>query len=141
MQQSGSVDEDLRAIESLNQRDVQAALASDLDLMMSQWSDDFTILPPGGPIVRGRNANIAIAREGMAQVSAFEPVEHVVEFEEIVVAGNYAFEWGTYRGTSRPRAGGNSVSYGGKIMRILQRQPDGSWKMYRTMTTVDGSAH
>jgi ketosteroid isomerase-like protein len=76
----------------------------------------------------------------MEQIHAFEPVEHVVDFEEIRIVGDYAFEWGTYRGTSRPRSGGNSVSYSGKLMRILQRQVDGSWKMYRTITTNDPAA-
>jgi ketosteroid isomerase-like protein len=67
----------------------------------------------------------------------FEPVEYVEHFEEIEVAGNYAFEWGTYRGASRTRAGGDPWFYSGKLLRILRREPDGSWKMYRTMTTGD----
>ena len=135
-----SLEEDLRAIEALNQRDVDAVLASDLDAVMSQWSEDFTVLPPVGPIVRGRSANAEIVLRGREQIHAFETVEHVVDFEEIRIVGDYAFEWGTYRGTSRPREGGDSVSYGGKLMRILQRQADGSWKMYRTITTNDPQA-
>jgi uncharacterized protein (TIGR02246 family) len=134
---STSLENDLRAIEALNDKDVQAVLANDFDAVMSQWSDDFTVLPPVGPIIRGRSANAAIVEQGMEQVRSFEPLEFAVDFEEIKVVGDYAFEWGTYRGTSRPRAGGNVMSYGGKLMRILQRQADGSWKMYRTMTTTD----
>jgi len=134
---TASLDQDLRDIRNVNQRDVDAALASDLSAMVALWSEDFTVLPPVGPIIRGRSANEAKARQGMDLIRSFEPVEHVVEFEEIRVAGDYAFEWGSYRGMSRPRAGGAPMRYSGKVMRILQRQLDGSWKMYRTIATND----
>lgn len=39
------------------------------------------------------------------------------------------------RAIERARPG--RCSGGGKLMRILQRQPDGSWKMHRTMTVGD----
>jgi ketosteroid isomerase-like protein len=60
-----------------------------------------------------------------------------VDFEEITVIGDHAFAWGTYHSTVRPRAGGADITYTGKLMRILQRQLDGAWKMHRTMMTAD----
>jgi ketosteroid isomerase-like protein len=116
---------------------VDAVLASDIDALISQWTDDFVVIPPVGPIVRGRRANVEAARNGLEQIRAFEPVEFVVDFAEITIVGDYAFEWGTFRGMSRPRAGGDAVSYRGKLLRILQRQNDGAWKMHRTMTSND----
>jgi ketosteroid isomerase-like protein len=137
MQTDSRLEADRRAIEALNEHDVRAALRSDLDAIVSQWTDDFVVLPPAGPIVRGRSANAAAAEQGRAQMQAFIPVDYVVDVEEIIIAGDYAFEWGTYRGSVRPRAGGDVMPYSGKLMRILQRQPDGSWKMHRTMVTTD----
>jgi ketosteroid isomerase-like protein len=132
-----NIEADRRAIEALNQHDVQAALASDVEAIVSQWTDDFVVIPPAGPIVRGRAANAAMAEQGKEQMQAHIPVDYVVEIEEITVTGDYAFEWGTYRGAARPRAGGSDVTYSGKLLRILQRQPGGGWKMHRTMTTSD----
>ena len=40
---------DWRAIEALNDHDVKAALASDVEAIVSQWTDDFTVIPPVGP--------------------------------------------------------------------------------------------
>jgi ketosteroid isomerase-like protein len=137
MSDTPSLQSDLRAITALNQHDVDAVLASDIDALFSQWSDDFVVIPSAGPIVRGRRANVEAVRNSLEQIRAFEPVEFVVDFAEITVVGHYAFEWGTFRGISRPRAGGEAVSYKGKLLRILQRQADGSWKMHRTMTTND----
>jgi uncharacterized protein (TIGR02246 family) len=134
MSDVSSVENDLRAIEALNQRDVQAALAGDTAMMMSQWTDDFVALPPAGPILRGRSA-IAEALETAA--TEVEVLEWVFDFQEVKVLGDHAFAWGTYHGSVRPRVGGEAVHSSGKLMRILQRQPDGSWKMYRTISTVD----
>lgn len=64
-------------------------------------------------------------------------LDYRVEFEEVTICGNYAYEWGTYSGATRLRGSGQIFRYSGKLMRILQRQPDGSWMMHRTMTCVD----
>ena len=135
---SGSPDlaEDLRAIEALNQHDVDAVLSSDVDALISQWTDDFVLITQGS-IVRGRSANAALMEPAREMASQLEPLEHVLDFEETIVAGDYAFQWGTVRSSSRARASGEVFSGGGQLMRILQRQPDGSWKMHRTMTIPD----
>jgi uncharacterized protein (TIGR02246 family) len=140
MPSESHLEADRRAIEALNQHDVKAALASDVEAIVSQWTDDFVVIPPAGPIVRGRSANAALVEQAREQMQALVPVDYVVEIEEITVTGNYAFEWGTYRGAVRPRAGGSDATYSGKLLRILQRQPDGRWKMHRTMTTSDPPA-
>jgi uncharacterized protein (TIGR02246 family) len=133
MSDKSSVENDLRAIETINQRDVQFALANDSAKMMSQWTDDFVLLPPAGPIMRGRSV-IAQAFRG---VESSEIVESVLDIQEVKVLGDHAFQWGTYRYGMRPRVGGETVRTSGKLMRILQRQPDGSWKIHRTISTVD----
>ena len=133
MSDLSSVENDLRAIEAVNQRDVQFALANDAALMMSQWTNDFVLLPPAGPILRGRD----VIAEAFKGVESPEIVEYVLDIQEIKVFGDHALEWGTYHYGMRPRAGGETVRTGGKLMRILQRQPDGTWKMYRGIATVD----
>lgn len=129
-----SVENDLRAIEAVNQRDVEAALAGDTARMMSQWTDDFVLLQPAGPILRGRST-IAEAFRGVE--SSVEILEYVLDIQEVRVLGDHAFQYGTYHYSVRPRAGGEMVRTSGKLMRILRRQPDGSWKMHRTISTVD----
>jgi ketosteroid isomerase-like protein len=135
--QPETLDQDRRAIEALNQHDRQASLAGDVDAIMSQWADDFIVINGGGPIVRGRAANVAIVEQSRAQIAAFDMREFDIRFEEIVVAGSYAFEWGTFRSVARPKAGGDDLTFSGKVMRILQRQANGEWKMHRTMTAPD----
>ena len=60
------------------------ALRSDIDAIVSQWTDDFVILPPAGPIVRGRSGERRRRGAGRgAQMQAFIPVDYVVDVEEI----------------------------------------------------------
>ena len=132
-----TLEEDLRAIEAINQRDVQFALANDPAKMMSQWTDDIVLLQSGAPIMRGRRV-IAEASGGAA--ASVEILEYVLDIEEVTVAGDHAIQWGTYRYSLRPRTGGDAVRTSGKIMRILQRQSDGSWKIHRGINAVDPQA-
>ena len=140
MSDNSNPDADRLAIEALNAHDVKATIAQDLKAIVSQWTDDFVVIPGTGDIVRGRSANAANAERAMEQMQGVVPVEYDLRAEEITVSGDYAFEWGTYRGTARPSAGGSEIVYSGKFMRILQRQSDGSWKMHRTMATTDAPA-
>jgi len=133
MSHSSRVENDLRAIEAINQRDVQFALSGDQAMMMSQWTDDFVLLPPAGPVLRGRGV-IAEAFQG---VETPEILEYVLDIQEVKILDDHAYQWGTYHYTMRPRGGGETVRTSGKLMRILQRQPDRSWKIYRGISTVD----
>jgi uncharacterized protein (TIGR02246 family) len=133
LQNPTSREADLRAIEAINQQDIQFALANDSDRMMSQWTDDIVLLQPAGPIMRGRKA-IAQAFQG---VESPEIIEYELDMQEVTVSGDYAFLWGTYHYGMRPRTGGDTVRTSGKLMRILQRQLDGSWKIYRGISTLD----
>jgi ketosteroid isomerase-like protein len=109
-------DSDLRAIEQLNQQDIDAVMAGDVATITSQWTEDFVVLPSAGPIVRGRTANVAIAERSRVQIEAMDPLEYRVECEEIKVLGEYAYEWGTYSGSTRLRASGAGD--------LLQREAD-----------------
>ena len=133
MSHPSSVESDLRAIEAINQRDVQFARAGDSAMMMSQWTDDIVLLPPAGPIQRGRR----MIADGFRGVENPNLLDYVLDIQEVKVVGDHAFQWGTYRYSLLPREGAETVRISGKIMRILQRQPDGSWKIHRGMTTVD----
>ena len=129
-----SLENDLRALDAITQRDMQFALANDTAGMMSQWADDIVLLQPDGSIVRGRST-IAETMRGLEVV--VEILDSVIEMQEVRVLGDYAYQWGIYRWAMRPRAGGDTARASGTIMRILQRQKDGSWKIYRGISTVD----
>jgi ketosteroid isomerase-like protein len=63
------------------------------------------------------------------------------EFElssaEVVVTGRWAFDRGTYRWKGVSRTGGSAVEDNGKYLVVLQREPDGKWKVARDMDNSD----
>jgi ketosteroid isomerase-like protein len=55
------------------------------------------------------------------------------EIKDLQMAGDWAFEWGyfSYKGSPKARV------IHGKVLRVIKRQPDGSWKFSRVMAFVD----
>ncbi len=130
-----SDEKDLAAIEELHRRDMAASKAGDFETLRSIITDDAVMMPPGVHPTRGREA-IERGLSRMAEaMSGVEVLEYVLDFEEVVVCGDYAFEWGHIRGAMRARDASEAEversTY--KVMRILRRQPDGAWKVHRSI--------
>jgi ketosteroid isomerase-like protein len=60
-------------------------------------------------------------------------IEYRLEFEEVKIFGNYAVEWGAIRGATREIASGRVNQSEYHVMRVLRRQPNGSWKIWRSI--------
>ena len=108
-----------------------------LRFMSTRWrsfiqvKDDNGIkLPPGGMPVVGKEAIYARHVAGAEEDAAFD-IDMKIMNEEFEVAGDWAFCRGTYTYEVTPKAGGDTVFKEGKYLTILQKQPDGTWKLYR----------
>ncbi len=101
--------------------------SGDIDLWMSLWTEGGVQMPPGEPSVIGKDQ---IRARNKAVLDRFT-FNIGITNEEVGVAGDWAFARGTYKLTLTPKAGGEAIVVDGKYMTILQRQPDGSWKIHR----------
>jgi ketosteroid isomerase-like protein len=115
---------------------VQAYLksaAKDIDRLMSLLSDDIVMMHPNRPAVIGLAANRADL------LSAFEKfqVDQTVVSDEIVVAGEWAFDRSRATTTLTPAAGGTPMTVHSKAITVLHRQADGSWKIARVIANLD----
>lgn len=124
-------DDAIAGIEALRRRDVEASLRYDPAALAALSTEDVVMLAPGAAPVRGRDA----VRAGLerSKLSADEVLEYREDFEETLVFGEYAVEWGWISGTERPRGGGEPRHSRYHVMRILTRQPDGSWRVHRSI--------
>lgn len=129
--ESGDAAERAR-IEELHQRDIAATKAFDVEALVSRWTDDIVALPPGQAPIVGKAAGRADLERQQEQSRGFEIVEYEQNWEEVQVAGDYAFEWGIFKGAVRPPNGGDLIRYHFKVLRVLRREPDG-WKVHRTI--------
>ena len=126
---------DLDLIEELDRIDIEASKAQDSAALLSLWDDDGIALPPEGEPIVGKEALTA-----WLQADA-EPdylvTEYAHNFEERKILGDWAFEWGTYTSAAEPLGEGESIRATGKLLRILRRQTDGTWKVARAIWNHD----
>jgi len=101
-----------------------AYMAGNYDALVEIYSEDARILPPGAPIIRGRED----IRKRWILPPDVKILDHHADPEEIRVSGNYAYDLGTYAGTTR-RADGSEVSWKGKYI-IVWIKKEGTWYMY-----------
>jgi uncharacterized protein (TIGR02246 family) len=94
------------------------------------FAADAVIIAPGAPDIAGFEA-IRSLYSGMMQQASM-----TVHFttEEIAVAGELAYEHGTYTLRISDKKSGKVLQDGtNKHVHILKRQPDGAWKTWRMM--------
>ena len=129
---------DRRAIDDLHRRDMQAATAGDFAVLRSLVDDDAVIMPPGGKVQRGATELNASFEKMKNAPRTHEVLEYRLEFEEIHVLGDLAVEWGVIRGAMKEIATGQTSASVYHVMRILKRQTNGGWKVYRSIWAPAG---
>jgi uncharacterized protein (TIGR02246 family) len=128
---------DIEAINKLHQREMEASRKWDIDTLASLWTDDVVMLPAGEPALIGRDANRASITRLRDESGTAEIRDYILSFNEVKVTGDWAFEWGTYSGTLAPERGGESLRATGKVIRVLKKDADGSWRIARAMYNSD----
>lgn len=125
-----------KRIASANDDYIQAILSADLDLLMTFYTEDATLMPPLASPVVGKHAVRANWSDALSQVDVIEAIS---VFDEIIVLGDWAYGRGQYKGRSKPVNGGAEIEERLNFSGMWHREPDGSWKIARDMwnTGVD----
>lgn len=127
-----------RAIERLHRRDMRASRAGDFETLRSLVDDEAVMFPPGAAAQRGAKDFDAAFERMRAGPRTHEVLEYRMQFEDVKIFGNYAVEWGAIRGATRELATGRVVQSEYHVMRVLRRQRNGRWKVYRSIWTPSG---
>ena len=128
-----SMEADLAAIADFNRRYVQAINDGDIATLSSLTTEDHIMVTPNRAPRVGKAANDA------ANARVFEQyeIDEVWTPVETVVAGDWAYQRGTYSVAATPKAGGPTRNTTGNFLRIYRRQPNGEWRMIRDMFNND----
>jgi ketosteroid isomerase-like protein len=97
------------------------------------YADDAVILPPNMKAARGR-AGLSQMHAAMLSNVSYPSVS--LKSEDLIVAGDYGIETGSFRMTVQPKVG-KPMEDVGKFISVWKKQPDGSWKMIRDMFSSD----
>ena len=130
---SPSAAEDLAAIAEFNRQYLGAINAGDIDALSALTTESHMMIAPNRPPIVGKAANDA------ANGSVFErfDIDETWTPAETALAGDWAWQRGTFSVTATPKAAGEARTTTGNFLRIYARQPDGSWRMTIDMFNSD----
>ncbi len=108
-------------------------MAYDINALANLWDEEMVSLPPGQPALIGRAANLDFLKQGQQAMANVEILGYTQDWREVRQVGEFAFEWGIIRSRTRAGLDTRETEHNFKVMRVLKRQPEGSWKIYRTI--------
>jgi len=126
-QPAPSTEADQAQIDKLRDAFISAFNAGDAETIADQYAPDAVVLPQNQQAVTGHDAIVSLNK---ATFDQYTPKISVTS-AETKIFGDVAFDRGTYTIELTPKAGGNPINDEGKYLIIIQRQPDGSWKVTR----------
>lgn len=130
---SNKEQEALAGIKELHLKDITASKARDFKTLLSLWTEDGVLLMPGKKPIVGKEALKAYMDEQAKFSQTYKIRKYEHEWEEIKVIGDWAFEWGFFQAEAEIIEGGEITREQGKLLRILRKQKDGSWKAARAI--------
>ena len=131
-----TVERDRAGIERLHQQDFAASFSDKADELANLWDNDAVRIQQGRPAEVSKAVIVADDKRWEASKGQHKMLCGRMEFQDLKIAGDWAFEW-AYFSYKENTAEGKVSAGQGKVMRVLHRQADGSWKFARVMNLTD----
>ena len=135
---SHSAQPDRAGIERLHQQDKDATLSDKADELEKLWDVDGVRIQAGRPAEIGKSLIYANDKHWEGSSGRENTLCYDLEIQDLQIAGDWAFEWGY--GSYKISKDGKTLIGHGKVMRVMKRQTDGSWKFARVMGLTGDSA-
>jgi uncharacterized protein (TIGR02246 family) len=126
--------EDEAAVRATDTEWARAATAGDGNAIAALYAPDATLLPSNEKVVKGE----AVKKYWVDFTNSFSgPTE--MSTTAVEGRGDLAYLVGTIRQTLTPKkAGVKPLSYEGKYVTVVKKQPDGSWKIIYDIWNENG---
>src|SRR5215831_9363057 len=115
-------------IEKLHEDDIGATIARDADALTATWDNDAVLLQPGTPPIVGKAAYHDFMKAAFAKSPSVKVEKYVPDIRDIEVAGDVAYEWGYFEAVQKSSEQQALQGLRAKLLRVMKRQADGSWK-------------
>jgi uncharacterized protein (TIGR02246 family) len=120
------------AIEAVNAKFTAAVMAGDANAAGAVYSADAVVLAPNTPAMKGRAAIAGLFKGWLSEMTVSD---FSLTADDVISAGDYVIETGTYRMTMQLKAGG-AVPDQGKYLVVWKRE-NGEWKIHRDAWNTD----
>jgi uncharacterized protein (TIGR02246 family) len=124
------------AIDAANARFIAAVKAGDIPKVGAVYTADAVVLAPGSPAMKGRAAITELFNGWLSQMTV---TDFSLTTDDLVVAGEYAFETGAFAMNMVLKSGGAAMPDKGKYIVVWKRDSDGSWKIHRDAWNADSA--
>ncbi len=124
---------DQAGIRKLQERDIAASTAFDVDALLALWTDDGVLLAPGQAPISGKDSLRAFYDKSRDALANAEVLSYEEQWQEVRIIGDYAYQWGQIRSRRRTGQSKQETSDVVNVMRILKRSEDGSWRVARAI--------
>src|SRR5207247_9717663 len=116
-------------IERLHQLDIEATLSDKADELAKLWDSEAVRIQPGRAAEVGKAVIYANDKRWESSADRAKTLCYKSEIKDIQIIGDWAFECGyfSYKDSSNPKP------MRGKVLRVMKRQADGSWKFARVI--------
>jgi ketosteroid isomerase-like protein len=122
---STNPDAEVRLLERDREWSAVASEGKDVERILSFWTDDAKVFPPGAPVIGGKQA----IREFVTGSLSIPGFRISWEPEEAVVAAGGDMGYTTGRNhLTMPDAAGNLRTESGRGVTVWRREPDGAWR-------------
>ena len=118
-----------KAVDAVNQEIVRACQQRDFDATAALWAEDGVDLLPGLAPMVGKPKITAWLDSLRPNLQGAKMSYCIIDWQGIQVHGDVAYEWGINRQLIEYPPPRKSRPTEGKIVFILKRQGDGSWKV------------
>jgi uncharacterized protein (TIGR02246 family) len=116
---------DVEAIKKLTVDFNTAMSAGNVDKLVSLYTDDAVRVPPNKPPQVGKEAIRSSFQEYLDKFT----VQNEGVIVDLKVSGDLAFMRGSWTSINTSKTGGESTRDNGSFVQVVQKQPDGSWKV------------
>ena len=118
---------DVDALNHVREAHIAAVNDGDVNAWVAAFTADGVQMPPNAPANFGRESIRTWSQGFLALFRA----EFALSVDEVQVAGDWAFERGTYTIILTPKAGCEPMQEMGKYITIYERELGGAWGMAR----------
>jgi len=132
------IKQDMIGIQRLHEQDKEATLSDSADQLAKLWDKEAIRFPADRPAEIGAAVIYADDKQWEMNSGRERSLCYDLETQDIQIAGDWAFEWG-YGSYKIAKGDKVSVQYG-KVMRVMKKRSDGTWRFARAMGLLGPSA-
>lgn len=133
MANTSLVEADVQAVRQVALRWTTAIEYGDVDTLARLMTDDIVVIHGNGRMLSGREEVIADLARSFERIR----VRQRVEFDETIIAGDWAFDRARVHSSITPRDGGATSEFDSRTVTLLKRAASGDWAVARTIGVVE----